>query len=472
VFDGIAYEKTAAVLRMIETFVGPEAFRTAIRSYLTKFSYANAAGEDFWMEVARVTGRPVDRILRSYVDQPGAPVLAIRNACTAGSSQISISQSRFAGGPGASVPAQTWTLPVCFKTSAGAPRCEVIDSPTQTAQAAGCERVFANADARGYYFSEYTPEAARALGERADGLTPVERLSLLGDEWWMVRAGRHDIDVFLDLAADMASDDTTAVVNAIAGRLTFAANNIVDPGQQAQFQRWIRERFAPALTALGIPGALDDTDERQTRRATLLMLVGVVGDDAEVQRRARDLAARYIADPASLPPSLAATVLQVAAVSGDRALYDQYVAQLATLGAQPEEYYRFFNALSWFRDPALVEATLDMAVSPTVRTQDTGTLIGGLIARPWGRATAWEFTKAQWEVLTETLGTFQGIPTIISAVGSMCTAAEAADVKRFFGTYPVPSAERTLAQAIERVENCAALDTRQSPALAAWLSAN
>ncbi len=75
VFDGIAYEKTAAVLRMIESYVGADLFQQAIRSYLQKYSWSNAAGEDFWNEVTAVTGRPVDRILRSFVDQPGAPQL-------------------------------------------------------------------------------------------------------------------------------------------------------------------------------------------------------------------------------------------------------------------------------------------------------------------------------------------------------------------------------------------------------------
>ena len=36
VFDGIAYEKTAGVLRMLEAFVGPEQFRQGIRSYLRR----------------------------------------------------------------------------------------------------------------------------------------------------------------------------------------------------------------------------------------------------------------------------------------------------------------------------------------------------------------------------------------------------------------------------------------------------
>jgi aminopeptidase N len=470
VFDAIAYDKTSAVLRMIEAYVGPQAFRKAITSYLMKFSYSNAAGEDFWTEVARVTGRPVDRIMRSYVEQPGAPVLTIRSSCVAGSSEIAIAQSRFVGSPGASAPTQTWAVPACFKSGDGAPRCELITARTQRAAASGCEGLFANADARGYYFSEYTPMAIRELGRAASALEPVERLSLLGDEWWMVRAGRHDIDSFLDLSAILAADTTPAVVATIAARLTQVAQAIADVNQQALFERWIRDRFAAALAGIGIPGDARDSDDLQARRATLLMLVGVAGNDAGVQRRARELAALYIADPTSLPPSLAGTVLQVAAASGDRALYDQYVGQLAKLAAQPEEYYRFFNALAWFREPALVQATLTFALSPAVRTQDTGSLLAALLSRPWARDAAWDFTKSRWNSLVERLGMFQGIPEVIGGLGSMCSASAAGDIKAFFASHPVPAAQRGLQRSIERVESCAALDARQSPPFAAWLA--
>ncbi|MEZ5421241.1 MAG: M1 family metallopeptidase [Vicinamibacterales bacterium] len=47
VFDPIAYEKTSGVLNMIEAYVGPEKFREAISSYLTRYASSNAAGEDF-----------------------------------------------------------------------------------------------------------------------------------------------------------------------------------------------------------------------------------------------------------------------------------------------------------------------------------------------------------------------------------------------------------------------------------------
>jgi aminopeptidase N len=477
VFDGIAYQKTAAVLRMIEAFVGPENFRTAISSYLMKFSYGNAAGEDFWNEVARVTGRPVDRIMRSFVDQEGAPVLTIRTTCTAGSTAITLTQRRFVGAIGAApggasgAAPQLWTLPVCFKSTGGEARCEVVERPEHTFPAAGCDPVFANAAARGYYFTEYAPEAVAALGKNAAGLSAVERLSLLGDEWWMVRSAAHDIGVYMDLAAAMAGDETPAVTDAIASRLAYAGSYIADAGERTRFEAWVRARFAPALNALGLPGDPGDSDQRHSRRATLLALLGVTGNDTNLQRRARELAVQYIANRATLSPTLAPTVLQVAAIAGDRALYDQYVAQLEKLADQPEEYYRFFTALSWFSDKALVDRTLQFALSPAVRTQDTGSLIAGLLTKPWSRDAAWAFTKAQWRTLTQRLGTFQGIPEIVGAVGSFCSTQDADDVRAFFKANPVPSSERTLQQATERIESCAAVDARQSRPFAAWLAA-
>jgi hypothetical protein len=81
----------------------------------------------------------------------------------------------------------------------------------------------------------------------------------------------------------------------------------------------------------------------------------------------------------------------------------------------------------------------------------------------------WEFVKGQWPALVQKLGTFQGIPTIVSSLGSMCSTEKAADVRQFFAKNPIASSERTLQQAIERIETCAALAQRQSAPMAAWL---
>jgi aminopeptidase N len=470
-FDAIAYEKTAAVLRMVESYTGRDAMRAGITAYLRKHSFGNATGEDFWTEMARTTGKPVDRIMKSFVDESGAPVLSVRTSCSAGTSSITVSQQRFVAASGAVEPApQTWVTPVCFKTSGGAPRCEVVERPTQTVKGTRCgDIVFANADSRGYYVTDYAPDALRTLIGAVSSLSPVERTSLLGDEWWMVRSGRHDIDGYLNLANNLVGDDTATIISTLASRLDTIGDLITGEPQQARFQEWIRARFGAALTTLGLPGNQDDDDQQQSRRASLLRLVGVTGNDPEVQRVARELATRYLSDTSSLPPTVAAAVLSVAALHGDATLYERYMTQIQRLSNNPEAYYQYFNALAWFSDPALVRRTLDFALT-SARSQDAGTLIAGLMGRPAARDVTWAFVKAQWPTLTQKLGTFQGIPQVVSAVRSFCSLEAADDVRKFFAQNPVRSSARTLQQSVERIEACSAMRIRQAKPLTEWLA--
>ena len=81
-FDAIAYEKGAAVLRMIEAWVGEDAFRTGVNAYIDRFKYSNARAEDFWGTLTASTGKPVDRVMSGFVDQPGVPFVDGRRAAS------------------------------------------------------------------------------------------------------------------------------------------------------------------------------------------------------------------------------------------------------------------------------------------------------------------------------------------------------------------------------------------------------
>jgi len=63
-FDGIAYGKAAAVLRMLESYLGEETFRAGVNAYLKQHQYANATAEDFWDAQARRPGSPSTKSCR------------------------------------------------------------------------------------------------------------------------------------------------------------------------------------------------------------------------------------------------------------------------------------------------------------------------------------------------------------------------------------------------------------------------
>ncbi len=474
VFDPIAYEKTSGVLNMLEAYVGPEAFRKGVSAYLTRYSSGNAAGEDFWTEMTRVTEKPVNRVMRSFVDQPGAPVLSVRTRCVGGNTQVTVRQRKFEGAP-AAAGAKTgdwrpWSLPVCVATGAGQPTCQLVSAATETFTATGCGAAFVNADARGYYFTEYEPEAIAGLASRTPPLSAAERISLLGDEWRIVRAGRHDIGTYLDLAAAFAGDAAPDVVTEVVTRLAYVHGAIADPGERDAYAAWLRRTFRPALDAIGEAPKAGDSDDVLTRRGALWRLLGLTAGDTALQAKARALAEAYLSDPTSLPPSFAAPVLQVAAAGGDAALYDRYVAAAKAALATPEQYYRVFNALASFRASELGDRTLAFALSSEVRSQDAPALLAQLL-NSGAQDKTWTALSSQWDAVEKRLGAFQALPYIVTALGGFCTAARATEIRAFFAAHPVPAAARGLAQALERIDSCVALDTRQSAPFSAWLAA-
>jgi aminopeptidase N len=76
-FDPIAYEKGAAIVRMMESWIGEEPFRKAVNTYIERFQYSNARAEDFWTTLTASTGKPVDKVMPAFVDQPGVPLVDV-----------------------------------------------------------------------------------------------------------------------------------------------------------------------------------------------------------------------------------------------------------------------------------------------------------------------------------------------------------------------------------------------------------
>ena len=274
---------------------------TACRRICRKYAYGNAAGEDFWNEMTRVTGKPVDRIMKSFVDQPGAPLLSVRTALQSPApASVTVTP--------AAVRRHARTRPRRPRSRPGRCRCASRPAagaalrghrttPTQTMQRARLRRtVFATPRAAATTSPSTRPR--RCARSRRASTTPVaasERISLLGDEWWMVRAGRHDIGAYLDLAAALAGDDNTAaIIDTLATRLELSSTARWPPSpQQHGSGTGSAPASDPAFLAAGVRGARDRADEqRQSRRASLLRAGRRAGNDGDVQRLASELAPR------------------------------------------------------------------------------------------------------------------------------------------------------------------------------------
>ena len=463
-FDPIAYEKGAAVLRMVEAWVGGEAFRTAVNAYIDKFKYSNARAEDFWSTLTTSTGKPVDKVMAGFVDQPGVPVLDTSIKCDAGGGSASVSQELRKD-----LPRRTWRIPVCVKTPSGHVACDVVGPAGANIPLDACPAwVMSNAGARGYYRVLAPAAVVAAIARDVPSLEPAERIALLSDEWALVRAGRRDVGEFLDLAAGFTSERNHAVMSTLTGALAAIGEELTTPQTTTPYRAWVSRLLRPALDEVGWVPARNEDDGHRELRAALVNALGQTARDPAVIARAREVVLSELARPGSVEPTLLNRAVPVAALSGDRKLYEQYLAR-SRQASDPEDQHRFLYALAAFGDPALVRRTMDYILGPEVRSQDAKIFVARLLGNPDARQLAWELLRARWADIEKKTGEFVGNTVIVNALSALCVPHALAEVKAFFARHEVPDAERTLQQAQERIEACTTLAGAQSGKLADWL---
>ena len=467
-FDGIAYGKAGAVLGMVENYLGEEVFRQGVHNYLQAHLYANATAEDFWRAQTANSHLPVDKIMSSFVAQPGVPLLTFSQVS---GGRVPVDQKRFFLSA-APAEGQKWTVPVCVKTNA-APICRVLtpeDAALPLPADAAMPFFYANAGGKGYYRTQYTPEQTAAIISKAETvLTPEERIGLLGDRWALVRSGQGSVGDVLSLVLALKQDPNDDVIASALQKAGTVLARVATKEQRDQMEAIFRREFAPVYAAMGKPSKADSPD-RQQLRATLFELLGG-GKDPQVLAEAKETATA-IYTPGSQPDktldaSFQDAAILVASENGDAALYDKVLNGAKTI-VTPEQQTQALFTLANFEDPALVKRTLDYVVSGQVRNQDSWILLSILLQRPETREQAWEYIKANWEKVQAQFTTNSGV-RVVAATGSFCSAEKRDDVASFFASHHVEAADRTLKKAIDGINDCIQFRAAQQPNLKQWL---
>ena len=470
-FDGIAYGKAAAVLRMLEAYLGEQTFQAGVNAYIQKHQYANATEADFWDAQTKTSKKPVDQIMPTFVKQAGVPIIDVKSQCSGASTTVSVEQRRYFYDRVKFEAAndQLWKVPLCMKSSTGAEKCELLAKKEATFTLPGCSTwVLANAGATGYYRAGYQPDAVRALANDAESkLSPAERIALQTDIWASVRVGREPVGDYLALAQGLGSDRNRAVMDDVLGRLDFIGRYLVTESDRESYRAWMRGYLAPMLKDVGWDAKPGESDEQRPLRSRLFSAAGYDARDPEVLANARKLADKALDDPSSVDRQIAGGAMALAALNGGEDFYDRLMTALKN-PKSPEEFYMYLFTLPQFSDPKLLQRTLDYALSPDVRSQDALGVISSVMSNPEGQKLAWDFVLAHWDAVQKVGGPFAS-GRIVGSTSSFCDAHMRDQVVEFFAAHKVEAAERTYRQSIERINNCVDLKSRQEPQLASWL---
>jgi len=467
-FDVLTYEKGAAVLRMLEQYLGETEFRDGIRHYLTTHQFGNTETTDLWDAIEASSGEPVRQIMDTWIFQGGYPVVEVE---LVGPRTLRLRQERFRFAVDLEPEAEretVWAIPIRLTYSDGNDRAMdrvLLSTREQDVELpVDLDWVHVDTGGSGFYRTRYVGELRRKLGAHIGDLLPLERYNVIDHEFACTLAGTTTAAEFCELARSFSDDTELSVWQRLAAAFG-ALDRVIDDEARPRLRATVRAIAAPALHRMGWTSSVGESDVERQRRSCLFELLGTTGADDDVRARARAIHDAYLKGSDDVDPGLVSAALAVIADSGTPEEFHAFLGRWRAAD-NPQEELRYLYALPRFHDDSSFAELLELSLTE-VRTQNAPFLLGRALANRTHGAMAWQFVRKNWPTLIERLPS----STIVRmAEGVKWLIDVAPDVEGFFAEHPVPQGTKTLAQHLERLRVNVAFREREHAALAEALS--
>ena len=473
-FDAITYEKGGAILRMIEAWLAEDRFRDGIRLYMRRHKEANATADDLWGALADASGEPILELANGWIRQVGYPLVSV---ATRGR-KVTLRQRRFFSDPEARENGSPtrWLVPVVLRIGTGSgtqERRELIRLPEQEIDL-GMEPswVLGNAGARGFYRVAYEPEDLRRLIAALPQLASEERMTLVADQWALVRAGAP-VGPFIELCeGSVRTERDHVVLDEVVSRLSWLEHRGLSEADRPLFHEWMRRLFAPLAAELGWDAKEGEDDERRLLRAAVLRALALVARDPNAVREAQERYRSHVgAHPRPLDPNLLDLVVAAAARTADRARFEE-LRKRAGDELDPAAKRRFLLALAMVEQPDLISQSVELSLQDDVKMQDFASYVGTLLSNRATREAAWQLIQGKWNEVKKKADSPMLLRRMVESLGALPERQHLEQIERFLGAHPIEGARQAIAQTLERLRMDVALRDRLVRETSAWLRAH
>lgn len=365
-FDAISYQKGQAVIRMLEAYVGEDAFKAGVRGYMKKHAYGNTVSNDLWAELDKVSPKPVTQIARDFTLQAGVPLIQAR----ATAEGIALTQSRFGADASQRTPT-TWRTPVNIQAANGRWQEVVSAAAPKSAPAKGA--VIVNAGQTGYFRTAYSPQLWSRLAPGFAGLNPADQLGLLYDSRALGEIGAMPMSNFLALARNAPATGEPIVLQTLSDQLEAIDWLFDGRASRPAYRSFVISRIAPIAARLGWDAKSGEADNDAVLRRAVLTALGELGDPATIAEARR----RFAADPSTLKAAERRTVLSIVAGNADAATWEAIHRQ-AQASKDITDRARLYRLLGAASDPALADRALKLALSGEPTPTEAPGIIGAV----------------------------------------------------------------------------------------------
>lgn len=466
-FDAITYTKGAAVLRMLERYLGRRAFRDGVRSYIRSHREEAAVAADLWRALEAASDVPVGKIVGPWTRRTGHPVLAVRRGR---GGRVSIEQTRFGLLPRKRWAEEPpWTVPwigrVGNRKKSRLERKVLTRRRTPVLDEA--DWLYANADEAGFFRIDHGAHGTEALLERVASLAATERIGWVGHQWAMVRTGRAEVGSLLDLIAAHRDEREPEVLLAIERVLSQILRRLAPEaghGTAERLRGWIALHFGGQIGTLELRATRNESIATTRRRAHVLSIVGGLARSEWLATRTLEQARDHFERGRPLTRGAEQIVLTIAAGANEATLQTALL-EAARSAKNPQARRRPLFALAGFTRPArlrrTLKASLDRRLAPAV---DRATLLMQLLASRETASATWSHLQTSWPRLEREMP-----PILLARLAGETASAlpldEASGIRPFFEAHPLAAGDRVLRQIEEELALARAVQRHAGRAL-------
>ena len=481
-FDGITYDKGAAVIGMFEAWMGPDDFQRGVQRYVKQYAFRTATAGDFLDSLSSAGKKNVTTPFSTFLNQTGIPDVSVALECKRDGPVVHLAQSRFLplGSKGSSAN-QVWQVPVCLRygtDAQGETECTLMTQATMDVplKTRSCPAwIQANDGARGYYRVDYQGGllAALSAGNAANRLSAPERVDLIGNAKATADAGKISPADALGLVEVFRSDAERDVVEQALALALWPSAHLVPDELVPNYQRFLRKNFQAKARELGWTPKAKEPDDARLLRPTLVGAMARTGGDTQLSDEARQLADRWLDDRKAASPDVAGEVLRSAGYYSDAALFQRFLAEFQKTQDRQEKQMLLLAMLS-FRDPAAIELGMQAVLSRRVTLTEGFPLLFAGQNTPSTNKMAFDFVKAHFDEIMKDHPSIFGFDfgSRLPGVGSgLCDSASRSEFQAFFEpkVSSYTGAPRALAQVVEGIDLCIASKMAQQPSVTEFL---
>jgi alanyl aminopeptidase len=466
----LAYGKGKTVLRMVEVWIGEDAFQEGVRNYLNRHEWGNTVADDLFLALSQASEMDLSPMLASFLEQSGLPLVTVTSTSDG---VIKLRQERYLNAGVEAEPRQ-WVIPVRVKFSDGSTtqtRTALMDKPEIQLEVGGNVKwAMPNQGAYGYYRWSAPPEMLFEIAsDPKENLDERERAVFLGNAHALLDAGEIGGDEYLTLLGTFARYPEPEIVNAVLDGLGGVSIAFITDDMRDAFGHYVRETLEPAYERYGMTPKDGEPEAATLVRPRLIRWLGGSGQHPEVRKACVELARAYEEDPTSIDASLAGPAIRIAAIEGSAEDFDHYL-ELGLKADVPADRARYLRALGHFEDPALQERVLGLIADGRLRPDEIFPVVQGVARTEAGRDRLFKWMTENYDRIAERIPAM--MMSYMPYFASGCSQKRLAAAEAFFSEpgHDISGTAKSLENVTEQVGDCVALRDREGAAVADYLS--